>query len=858
VGQYSNHLIYGRDETERIVCVESRGDTVSIFKEHEHGIEIEEYNNWFWLLTPYQFNNPNARKLDGNLHYRWIHQFEDEKEFKEFRQNLYKLRKDMYCCYDPKEAVLITEGMTYYKGMNLNEISVLAFDIETNSLQHKNDSLVITISNTFRKNGKLIKKLFSYDEYETDKDMLDAWCQWVMEVNPSIICGHNIFSFDLPYLQHCAKANGTKLLLGRDGSEIEFNKKVSQFRKDGSQSYDYTNAHIFGREIIDTMFLSYKYDLKREFESYGLKQIIKQLGLEKKDRVFYDAAKIRDTYQIPEEMEKIKQYCFAPESAIISLPYGQSKYIEELTINDTVVSSSGKICRINKTFKHKYNGDMYDLILENGRSINNVTKEHPFLVTNGTSKKWVNVEDLKIRDCLVYKQQENISNKNLYNFEDDLWWLFGLYMADGYIRTQNQIKHLVLYQHSDQSSPIIKCLKRLNLKYYKYKDKRGKINHFCILNQSIADLFEMLTGGKFRAWDKQISKKTYETFYHNKNSYMNFLAGYIDGDGSTRLNSKKGFQCMITTTSKSLYTLVDTLCHKHGMNCKLERRKKTQKHYHNIFRIYLLGWNFKQINSYLKIKFIRKLENVKYYEENVTDIFRIKKIIKKHYTGIVYNIEVEKDNTYLVNNICTHNCKDDSDDSLGLFDFMAPIFFYQAASVPKSFQQIINGASGSQLNSMTIRAYLQDGHSIPEPSEVERFEGAISFGIPGIYKNCFKIDFAALYPSIIRQYRIYDKQKDPKAYLLQFADIFTEMRLHYKQLAKETNKPFYKDMEQTMKAFINSLYGYLGAPGLHFNSPDNAALVTKTARELISKAIEWATNKPAQYWIEKGNGYKNE
>jgi len=109
-------------------------------------------------------------------------------------------------------------------------------------------------------------------------------------------------------MNFCAEKAGTKLELGRDCSEIVFAKKPSKFRKDGSQEYDYHKAYIFGREIIDTFFLAIKYDFARKYQSYGLKQIIAQEGLEVKGRQHYDASKIRDNYLIADEWKKIKAY----------------------------------------------------------------------------------------------------------------------------------------------------------------------------------------------------------------------------------------------------------------------------------------------------------------------------------------------------------------------------------------------------------------------------------------------------------------------------------------------------------------------------------------------------------------------
>jgi len=493
---YKSNLIFGKNKTENIVSINVSDNLLYIYKEVNGKIETEVKNNKFWVVSDKQLLNSTL--LSGNSYYKYIKEFTDKGLFFKYRKAKHA---NTWSIYHSEEAALVKQGITYYKGMKVGDVSVLSFDIETTGLVIDSTSKTLIISNTFKENGKITKKLFKYDDYGNDSDMFDDWCDWVREINPSVVCGHNIFGYDFPYLTHCAEQAGTTLNLGRDNSPIHFNTYASKFRKDGSQQYDYFNANIHGREIIDTMFLSIKYDFARKFESYKLKTIIKQLGLEKKNRQHYDASTISKNYTNPIEWKKIIEYA-----------------------------------------------------------------------------------------------------------------------------------------------------------------------------------------------------------------------------------------------------------------------------------------------------------------------------------------------------------KDDSDDALALYELMIPSFFYLAQSVPRTFQQIINTATGGQLNSFMVRAYLQEGHSLPKTTESEKYEGAISFGIPNMYKNVFSVDFAALYPSIMREYKVCDWNKDPKGYLIKAVNYFTDERLNNKKLGKETGDKYYKDLEQSMKIFCNSFYGFLGTPGLLFNSPENAAFVTKKGRDMLNIICKEATNKDINYW----------
>ena len=171
-------------------------------------------------------------------------------------------------------------------------------------------------------------------------------------------------------------------------------------------------------------------------------------------------------------------------------------------------------------------------------------------------------------------------------------------------------------------------------------------------------------------------------------------------------------------------------------------------------------------------------------------------------------------------------------------------------SIPKPFQMIINGASGSWINFIMLRAYLQRGKSIPLPSESSRVYGGISFGRPGFHKNVFKIDIISMYPSIMRQYRVHDSNKDPDAIYASMVDTFTKKRLSEKAEYKRTGDKFFDDMQASSKIFINSCYGALGCGGLHFNNYELADFVTGMGRQIIKETINWATSKPLTHWWE--------
>jgi DNA polymerase I len=504
----ADNLIFGQGKIQRIVGMEdnTNGSTELFIQQLDGTITTQTVENDYWILTSEPADKV-SEKLEGNNYFKYRNSFSDRSDFEYARNAMYRHKDKAYWISEAREAFMLQSGETYYKGLKQKDVSVLSFDIETTGLKLDKTSKVLLISNTYRDSfGNIERKLFSYDEHANDKEFFESWCAWVRKVDPSVIIGHHIFGFDFAYVAHCAAACGARLALGRKEKIIRFNRVDSKFRKDGSSFIEYKKCYIYGREIIDTNFLSIRYDVAKNFISYGLKSLISQLGLERKNRQFYEASNIRKNYQIPEEWIKIKAYAMH-----------------------------------------------------------------------------------------------------------------------------------------------------------------------------------------------------------------------------------------------------------------------------------------------------------------------------------------------------------DADDALALYDLMSPSIFYTAQHIPKTYQEIGTSASGSQINSILVRAYLQQGHSIPQATEVSNFSGGISFGLPGIYRNCWKLDIKSCYPSAILINELYSKHKDPKKCMYELCKYFTEQRFTYKAKYKETKDEYYASLDAAAKIFINSMFGFCGAPGLNFNDPEIAAKITSFGRTYLNQGMVWATGYDSNHWEDKVN-----
>lgn len=135
------------------------------------------------------------------------------------------------------------------------KLSIMSFDIETYNPQgipREDKDPVIMISYSGIKNEVLTLKNSSKDfvtKYQNEKEMLDAFSSKIKSENPDVLVGYNSANFDLTYLLARAKANSTKLHLGRFSSQIRPQKKglITGMSIDGRVHMDlYPIVKFFG------------------------------------------------------------------------------------------------------------------------------------------------------------------------------------------------------------------------------------------------------------------------------------------------------------------------------------------------------------------------------------------------------------------------------------------------------------------------------------------------------------------------------------------------------------------------------------------------------------------------------------
>jgi DNA polymerase elongation subunit (family B) len=183
---------------------------------------------------------------------------------------------------------------------------------------------------------------------------------------------------------------------------------------------------------------------------------------------------------------------------------------------------------------------------------------------------------------------------------------------------------------------------------------------------------------------------------------------------------------------------------------------------------------------------------------------------------------------------------DDARETRSLSAMLAPSYFVQAQMLPYTFQNAILRGNATKIDSMLIRAYIRDRHSIPSPRAVEAVAGGYTeMRRCGVGRGVLHCDVTSLYPSLMLEFG-HGPGCDPLGVFLRMLGNLRSFRVKAKAAARASEGAERQNLEaiqQTFKIFINSFYGYLGFGLGHFNDFAQAGEVTRRGRELIQRAL---------------------
>jgi DNA polymerase elongation subunit (family B) len=220
---------------------------------------------------------------------------------------------------DPVHQFLLRSGKTSFLGTAFGDLRRMALDIEVTTAPG------FEFPNAARDADRIIAIAMAdstgfatvLSGAELSEAQLLAECSRILrERDPDVLEGHNIFRFDLEYLEARARRHRVPLAWGRDGSVLRGYPSRMQVAE---RAIGYRRYGVIGRHIVDTWILAQLYDVgARDLESYGLKDVARHFGVPAPAR----------TYLPPEDIPRI----FAEDPARL-MAYARDDVLETLAIS---------------------------------------------------------------------------------------------------------------------------------------------------------------------------------------------------------------------------------------------------------------------------------------------------------------------------------------------------------------------------------------------------------------------------------------------------------------------------------------------------------------------------------------------
>lgn len=236
-----------------------------------------------------------------------------------------------------------------------------------------------------------------------------------------------------------------------------------------------------------------------------------------------------------------------------------------------------------------------------------------------------------------YQLGEKIKNKQIsltLPESIDLWFLFGLYLAEGSLSKSR----VSLTLHKDESYLVNFISNLIMIKTRDRKEENAKVVD--INNKAFAILVKAMFG--------QSSKKTIPVGI-SRSQFLALLSGWIQGDGYC---SKESLELSISPKYKTLLSQLTYYCNIYNINYSLSKRK-TRNEY--VVRILASSVDEIQLLDY------KQKDKTSICSKTSSDFtidghraFKIKKIWKEWYSGPVCDLEVQDAHEYCTSFI-VHN-----------------------------------------------------------------------------------------------------------------------------------------------------------------------------------------------------------
>lgn len=488
-----------------------------------------------------------------------------------------------------------------------------------------------------------------------------------MDMQLSLFDGSKQFKIDKPIrLIECFAGYGSQALaLKYLGANFEHHRiaewavKSIQAYKDMHFPNDNTNysENLSFEEIIEYLYTK---GISANYNEPMTKEQIKRMGEDKARTVYNNIQATHNLVSVcnvkgedlaitdTDKFTYLLTYsfpCFTADSLVLTKK--GYKNIVDIKVGDYVLTHDNSYKKVVNTF----NNGKHQIYSIKGMGIDEIktTFNHKFYVREMWRKghnrircfkepQWKEVKDLSKKDYLgVAINQEDIvlCYHSLPTQDNNFWWLIGRYIGDGWIRKQGGI---IICCAKNERYELIDKLNELNFNYNIVEEET--VFKFHIPKKKLSEFCEQFGKG---ASNKHLTQEiiSLPTFY-----LESFVEGYLSADGCFTNSVYKA-----TTTSRELaYGIAQCIA----------------KVYKTPYRIYKVKSKPTKViesrvvnqKDWYQVVFKKnKCKQDKAFYSNGYIWYPIKEI---NAIGVqnVYDIEVEENHSFTVQNTIVHNCQD--------------------------------------------------------------------------------------------------------------------------------------------------------------------------------------------------------
>ena len=350
--------------------------------------------------------------------------------------------------------------------------------------------------------------------------------------------------------------------------------------------------------------------------------------------------------------------CLTEDQLILTKDgYKELRYVD---VGDEVLTKSGTWHKVVKKFDNGVHETCY--VSAFGFGDIHCTLNHKFYVremyrTSPAAKPGEKRKSFRKFREPVFKEIKDINKKDYFGvpvireeipfYTDDLdfWYMVGYYIGDGYL-TKNDSRAIFLCC-SDKKLERLKSHLSVEKWNYTVFDMHLPSHKLRFVNEEIHNFIDKYIGTG--CMEKHIP---YEILALPKVQLESFIQGYIDSDGSINVSGRHDYVRISSVNPQILYATMQIIHKVYNRPVSMNVEKPRKKPH------YIDGREIRSNHPLHEIKFkysTDKQDNA-FYEDGYIwyPFYKLTMAEPDH----VYNIEVEEDHSYIVNNCISANCTD--------------------------------------------------------------------------------------------------------------------------------------------------------------------------------------------------------